>query len=57
MKHNQLFECCQNEMGMEHPIFLHEKELGPVSEVADMEYVNTEMRDFGGFMAYNTQSK
>ena len=31
VKHNQLFECCQNEMGMEHPIFLHEKELGPVS--------------------------
>ncbi|KAF3857496.1 hypothetical protein F7725_009355 [Dissostichus mawsoni] len=32
VNHNQLLECCQNEMGIEHPIFLHEKELGPVSE-------------------------
>ncbi|KAM7366747.1 hypothetical protein PAMP_014697 [Pampus punctatissimus] len=48
MKHNQLFECCQNEIGMEHPMFLHEKEVGPVSEVANMEYVNTKMRDFLG---------
>ncbi|KAM7380069.1 hypothetical protein PAMP_003389 [Pampus punctatissimus] len=48
VKHNQLFECCQNEIGMEHPMFLHEKELGPVSEVANMEYVNTKMRDFLG---------
>lgn len=55
VKHNQLYECCLNEMGMEHPIFfLHEKKLGPVSEVANMEYVNTKMRDFWGFIAYNT---
>lgn len=26
---NQLFESCQNDLGTEHPIFVHEKELGP----------------------------
>lgn len=33
---------------MEHPIFLHEKELGPVSEVTNLEYITTKMSDFWG---------
>lgn len=48
MNHNQLFECCQNEMDTEHPIFVHEKELGPVSEVTNMEYITAKIRDFLG---------
>lgn len=45
---NQLFESCQNELGTEHPIFVHEKELGPVSEVTNMEYITAKIRDFLG---------
>ncbi|XP_034057976.1 uncharacterized protein LOC117536966 isoform X2 [Gymnodraco acuticeps] len=48
VNHNQLLECCQNEMGIEHPIFLHEKELGPVSEVTNKEYITAKIRDFLG---------
>lgn len=48
MNHNQLLECCQNEMGSEHPIFVNEKELGPVSEVTNMQYITTKIRDFLG---------
>lgn len=40
----QLFESCQNELGTENPIFVHEKELVPVSEVTNMEYT-TAKRD------------
>lgn len=36
---NQLLECCQSEAGTEHPIFVNEKGLGPVSEVAKMEFL------------------
>lgn len=48
VNHNQLLECCQNEMGSEHPIFVNEKELGPVSEVTNMQYITTKIRDFLG---------
>lgn len=48
VNHNQLFECCQNEMGNEHPIFIHEKELGPVSEVTNMQYIIAKIQDFLG---------
>lgn len=40
---NQLFECCQNELGSEHPMFAHEKELGPVSEVTNIEYIKAKI--------------
>ncbi|XP_030579955.1 uncharacterized protein LOC115785156 isoform X1 [Archocentrus centrarchus] len=48
VNHNQLSECCQNELGTEHPIFVHEKELGPVSEVTNPEYIAAKIRDFLG---------
>lgn len=50
VNHNKLLECCQNEMGTKHPIFAHEKELGPVSEVTNMEYFKTKIRDFLGLV-------
>ena len=56
MNHNQRLECCQNEMGIEHPIFLHEKELGPVSEVTNKEYITAKMRDFLGIDAQHAVS-
>lgn len=34
--HNQFLECCQNEMGIEHPIFASERESGPVSAVKNV---------------------
>lgn len=43
---NQLFECCQNETGTEHPIFVHEKELGPVSELKNMDYITAKIKFF-----------
>ncbi|KAG7456398.1 hypothetical protein JOB18_008800 [Solea senegalensis] len=48
VNHNQLYECCQNETGADHPIFEHEKELGPVFEVSNMEYIQKKIRDFLG---------
>jgi len=42
---NQLFESCQNELGTEHPIFVHEKELGPVSEVTNILNGNKYIRE------------
>lgn len=60
VNHNQLFECCNNEMGTEHPLFLH-KELGPVSEVKNMDDIAAKIFCcdvvLGGFMAYDMQSK
>ena len=47
-KHNQFLECCQNDIGVEHPIFANEKELGPVSEVTDTHYIKAKFRDFLG---------
>lgn len=45
---NQLFECCQNELGSEHPMFAHEKELGPVSEVTNIQYIKAKIKYFLG---------
>jgi len=57
VNHNQLFECCQNEMGTEHPIFVHERELGPVSEVTNMDYITEKTRDFFGNRWHTTCSQ
>ena len=35
-------------MGTEHPIFVHERELGSVSEVTNMDYITEKTRDFLG---------
>ncbi|KAL3967359.1 claudin [Sarotherodon galilaeus] len=48
VNHNQLLECCQSEAGTEHPIFVNEKELGPVSEVANMDHLQSKVVDFLG---------
>ncbi|CAI5689741.1 unnamed protein product [Oreochromis niloticus] len=48
VNHNQLLECCQSEAGTEHPIFVNEKELGPVSEVANIEHLQSKVVDFWG---------
>lgn len=48
VNHNQRYECCQNALGTEHPIFVHEKELGPVSEVHNLEYIRIKIREFLG---------
>lgn len=41
--HNQVVECTQNEM---NNMFANEKELGPVGEVSNLDYVNSKLRDF-----------
>lgn len=46
--HNQILESCQNEMHTGHPIFAHEKELGPFSEVKNVEYIKAKIREFLG---------
>ena len=46
--HNQFLECCQNEIGIEHPIFANERESGPVSDVTNTEYVKRKVKDFLG---------
>nr|XP_054587799.1 uncharacterized protein LOC129153069 [Nothobranchius furzeri] len=48
VNHNQLLECCQSETGIEHPIFLHEKELGPVSDVSNINHLQSKVVDFLG---------
>jgi hypothetical protein len=46
--HNQFLECCQNEIGIEHPIFASERESGPVSAVKNIDYVTRKVKDFLG---------
>lgn len=46
--HNQFLECCQNEIGIEHPMFANERESGPVSAVTNTEYVKRKVKDFLG---------
>lgn len=46
--HNQFLECCQNEIGIEHPIFASERESGPVSAVKNFDYVKRKVKDFLG---------
>lgn len=48
MNHNQLLEGCQNQMGSDHPICLHENELDPVSEVINV-HIRTKVTSFSGF--------
>lgn len=39
VKHNQIYESCQNVDSLVHPIFSNEREIGHVSEVKDLEYL------------------
>lgn len=48
IKHNQMFECCQNVNSSKHPIFASECVLGPVSEVKNMPYLKGKVRDYFG---------
>ncbi len=48
VKHNQMFESCQNVSRENHPIFTKDILLGPVSEVENMKYVQDKMRAFLG---------
>jgi len=48
IKHNQMFECCQNVNNSDHPIFSSECVLGPVSEVKNMPYLTGKVRDYFG---------
>lgn len=36
-----------------HPIFSNEREMGPVSEVKDLQYLRGKLRDFLGFNEVN----
>lgn len=47
VKHNQLYECSQNVHGR-HPIFSSEVEIGPVSEVKNVHYIEGKIKDFLG---------
>ena len=47
VKHNQLYECSQN-VQEKHPIFSSELEVGPVSEVKNVRYVEGKVKDFFG---------
>lgn len=48
VNHNQRYKCCQNAIGTEHPISVHETELGPFSEVQHLDYIKVKIRDFWG---------
>ncbi|KAL4008313.1 hypothetical protein ACER0C_002165 [Sarotherodon galilaeus] len=48
IKHNQMYECCQNVDSFDHPIFSNECTLGPTSEVSNMSYLKEKMRAFLG---------
>lgn len=48
IKHNQMYECCQNVDSFDHPIFSNECTLGPTSEVSIMSYLKEKMRAFLG---------
>lgn len=47
VKHNQLYECSQN-VQEKHPIVSRELEMGPVSEVKNVQYIEGKMTDFFG---------
>lgn len=53
IKQNQLYESCQNVDTVMHPIFSNEREMGPVSEVKDLQYLCGKLRDFLGFSEVN----
>ena len=48
VKHNQLYESCQNANSNEHPIFSNMCNLGPVSEVKNLPYLKEKARVFLG---------
>ncbi|XP_051797996.1 uncharacterized protein LOC110970637 [Acanthochromis polyacanthus] len=48
IRHNQMYECCQNLSSAEHPIFSSECILGPTSEVKNMPYLREKVRAFFG---------
>ena len=48
IRHNQMYECCQNVSSFEHPIFSNECTLGPTSEVGNMSHLKEKMRAFLG---------
>ncbi|XP_049331198.1 uncharacterized protein LOC125799173 [Astyanax mexicanus] len=48
VKHNQMYESCQNVSSMDHPIFSKEVVMGPVSCVRDAQYVQGKLKDFLG---------
>ncbi len=45
--HNQLYKCSQN-VHEKHPIFSSEVDMGPVSEVKNVHYVEGKIKDFLG---------
>ena len=48
IRHNQMYECCQNVSHSEHPIFSNECALGPTSEIRNMSYLKEKTRAFLG---------
>jgi len=42
---NQIYESCQNVDPSLHPIFSNEREMGPVSEIQDLQYLQGKLRD------------
>ena len=48
IKHNQMYECCQNVSSSEHPIFSNDCTLGPISEIRNMSYLKEKTRAFLG---------
>ena len=50
---NQMYEGCQNADPSMHPIFSNEREMGPVSEVKDLQYLRGKLRDFLGYDEIN----
>lgn len=53
IKQNQIYESCQNVDSSMHPIFSNERELGPASEVKDLQYLCGKLRDFLGLGRVN----
>lgn len=50
---NQIYESCQNVDPSIHPISSNEREMGPVSEVKDLQYLQGKLRDFLGYDEVN----
>lgn len=48
VRHNQMFESCQNTSRENHPVFSKDVIVGPASEVGNLKYVQDKMRDFLG---------
>lgn len=48
IRHNQMYECCQNIIHSEHSMFSNESALGPTSEVRNMAYLKEKVKAFFG---------